>query len=661
MPIPQIKLDEAQQKKLVAELKEMESAAEEFHSTWEELHKIYWQQYFCQPDSEVKNYPWRNASNLFLPLGRVIQDGIQSQLHDAILSNDPPVKVSALRGSSMQRSDILSLFYGKHVCKKVIPFKKFGNDWNFLALTDGTGIARNRWDRTRILKRTVEVSMEPVYGEAQQMDMSAMMGMPNPPPVLAVQESVNEYVEIVREEKPILEVMDGSRLFIAPDTVNSLQYPDCKWYYIVKDLTWGELQIRKREGYANVDEELAARMGKRSPEEIERLRRENAAVSEGTVLNTTEVKEFYMRLVLPAEYLDGETKKQSFMEEGGYEEEVIVTYFPATEKIARIVPLQRVSPRGRRPDIALHYAGGIPFRFYGQGIQAKMRHLNAALNTSSNQMMDYGTLQNLPFYFYTPHMAQLPDLTGLAPGQGVPVADPRGVLFPRFNTDPNFFMMYNQFIQGYAERDGKITDQNTGRMPERAANKTFRGMALAQQMQNVAFKQVASLMADSYLEAMYDIHALYRRYAPPEIVFRVTDERGADFEEMRITRDEIDHDVELEMVINPDRSNDVQVAEKLFQLIVSIPYVAQNPKAVRASAKQLYNAIGHASGVRNFEEIWPEEMTYQIMQAQQQQQMQAGIPPTPPPQGGMGQPQIAPPTPEIIKEEDSGDIMGIKL
>ena len=43
--------------------------------------------------------------------------------------------------------------------------------------------------------------------------------------------------------------------------------------------------------------------------------------------------------------------------------------------------------------------------------------------------------------------------------------------------------------------------------------------------------------------------------------------------------------------------------------------------------------------------------------------MQAGIPPTPPQNqmGQMGQPQIAPPTPEIIKEEDSGDIMGIKL
>jgi hypothetical protein len=626
MPIDKMVLDEDQQKKLVARLKEMVDAAEEFHSTWEDLHKIYWQQYFCQPDSETRSFPWRGSSNLFLPLGRVIQDGIMSQLHDAMFANDPVVKVRATRAKSQTKSDILSRFYGEYVTKRVIPFKQVGNDWNFTALLDGTGVCRTRWDRARRLKRTISTTSEPIYGESQPMDMMGLQ-MSGPPPILAVQERTNENIEIIREAKPVMEIMDMARLRIAPDTIGSLNYPDCPWYYVIKDLTWDELVSRRREGYQNIDDELYAKLSRRSPDDIERLRRENENLSEGTVLNTAPVYEFYMRLVLPAEFQDGEKKvNQKFMDEDGYDEEVIVTYLPSTEKVTRVVPLSRAREDGKRPDIANHYAGGIPFRFYGQGIQSKMRHLNAALNTGTNQLIDYGTLMNMPFYFYVPHLAQLPDLTNITPGQGIPVGDSRGITFPRMSGDMNYFFALTQYIQGYAERDGTIADQNTGRMPEKSANKTAKGMELVMMSQQVNFRRVASLMSEAYKEALYSVHSLYRQYADDDIVFRVTDETGAEFRDETITRKDLDQEVDFEMVLNPDRQADFQVARALFDLTMQIPYIAQNPFAVRAAAKQLYNTIGYASGIRNFDEIWPEAMTQNIVTAQQQQMQQPGMP-----------------------------------
>ncbi len=673
MPIPQINLSEDNQRKLVARLKEMTEAAEEFHSSWEDLHKIYWQQYFCQPDSETRTFPWRGASNVFVPLGRIIQDGIMSQLHDAMFANDPVVKVKAETSRAMRRSDILSRFYGDYVFKKIVPLRKVGNDWNFMALLDGTGIARVRWDRDRRLKRIVQATMTPVYEEVEQVDFMGTQAE-WPSRIVALQETVDERVTVERREQPVWEVVDTSRLRIAPDTVSGLQYPECPWYYIVKDLTWEELLTRKREGYANIDDELLARLSHRSPDDIERMRRENQEVSEGTVLKTAEALEFYMRLVLPAEYADGEeTRSQDYGDENGYEEEVVVTYLPATEKIARIVPLYRVSPDGRRPDIPSHYAGGIPFRFYGQGIQSKMRHLNAAMNSGANQMIDYGTLQNMPFYFYVPHLAQMPDLASIVPGQGIPVGDPRGVQFPRMNGDMSFWLNLNSFLQSYAERDGTITDQTLGRLPEKSANKTYRGMALVQQLANVGFRRVAGLMSLPYVEALNATHNRYRRHAPAEIVFRVTGERGGDFEDMRISRYELDREVEFEMVLNPDRQQETQTAQALFQLVTSIPYIAQNPASVRAAAKHLYETIGSGGGVRNFEEIWPEQMTQQIImqqqsQAQQQAMMQGrpGQPmpvQQPPPQAQLppGPPQAEPSPDAMPTLREVDEEMGVNL
>lgn len=669
MALPKITLSEENQKKLAAQLREMIGIAEEFHSNWEELHKIYWQQYFCEPDSEVRTFPWRGASNLFLPLGRVIQDGIMSQLYDAMFSNDPTVKVRGTRSASVQRADVLSLFYGDYVFKKVIPLRTLGNEWNFLSCLDGTGVARPRWSREKKLRRNVSAEMVPVYGEAATDDILSMQ-----PQIVGIQEKITEDSYIQLDEKPVLDICDTTRLYIAPDTIGSLQYPDCPWYYIKKDLTWDELTSRRREGYANIDDELKARMQKRSPGDIERLRRQNEDLSEGTVLDTTEVCEFYMRLVLPCEYYDEDGKKvtQNYGSEDGYAEECVVTYLVDTGKISRIVPLSRIKADGRRPDIACKY-NSIPMRFYGQGIQAKMRHLNAMMNSAANQMVDYGTLQNMPWYFYVPHLAQMPDLTSLSPGQGVPVGDTRGVQFPRMNGDMGFWLNTLQFYQGWAERDGNISDQMTGRLPEKTANKTFRGMALVQQMANKSFKRVASLMAESYTEMLYAVHELYKRNAPPELVFRVTDERGANFEDFRIARRDFEQDVEFEMVLNPDRESEQMVAQALFQLVMQIPYVNQNPIAVRAAAKQLYDAIGSGAGRRNFNEIWPEEMTGQILTAQAQSQQQAmaaqamgigqpGMGPRPAPQmaprmGAARPPQ--PPQMEVMRGE-TGD-MGVKL
>ena len=551
---------------------------------------------------------WTGNSNLVLPVGRVIQDGVLSQLHDAMLSNAPTMKVVGVEGGDLNAAEDLSLFYNDYVWKRVIPITTLGNDWNFLIALDGTACARARWDRSTYLKRDVQARIEP----KTERVTTEVEGMP---PI--VDELITGYAEffeeVVTEERwnrAQVDIVDMGNLFMSPATKNSLEWPDCPWYYQRSELTWDQLLHRKyNQGYDGIDKELHSKMGPQQIEDRERTIRDNEDLSEGSSEDTTPVLEFYCRMVLPTKYrsASGELRSQTTDDEAGLAEEVIVTYFPATQKVARIIPLWRAYPDGLRPHICNWY-NKLPLSIYGQGVQAKARHINAMINSLANQGIDYGTLQNLPWYMYQPSMTDLmPDAHQLRPGQGVPVNDPRGVVFPRFQGDPNFWMGWIQQMQGFAERDGNVNDATTGIMPEKSANKTWRGMAAVLQQGQLAFGRLASLIVQGYEELFRRVHNQYKYRMTDDILARVTGS-STSFRQLRITRDVMQQDVDFQFVLNPNRLGDQQINAQMYQLMIAIPFIQQSPMAVRALAKQLYVSMGK----KNFEEIWPEQMVPQV-------------------------------------------------
>lgn len=644
--ISAITLSEEQQDELVRQLNEMIEEGESYHCTWEILHNQYLRQYLCEPDQAVKSFPWEKASNLRLPLGRVIQDAIQSQLHDAMFANDPAMKVIGMEGGDVANAELLTIFYGDYVWKQLMPLLSWGNNWNFNTLLDGTAGVLPYWTRNANLKRNRVIEIVPsTNGENE--------------------ERIVEEVTVERNERPDIATLDMTRFYPAPDTGlacnpgESLQYPNCRWYFIKSDLTPEDCMERKfNRGYANVTPELMATMGGRFLTLQERTALLNEQLSTAVTEKTTPLYEFYCRRVLPGRYQlkiedKNQEKTQGFDDPDGFSEEIVISFWEKTNKIARIVPLQRLCPDGRRPHVC-NWFNQIPGRLYGQGIQSKMRMLNSWMDTGANQMTDSGTIQNLPFFFYVPHLTGLmPDMAGIAPGQGIPVNDPRGVNIPRFQGDQSFWLEMMQFGQGWAERDGNVSDQTIGRMPEKAANKTARGMMMVQQMANIAFGRIAALMVQSYVDVFRAVHKLYQRHASTDVMFKVLGKR------VKLSPDDFQQDLDFMFLIAPNRQAEQQTTQALYQLMMAIPYVQQNPASVRALARQVYNATGSAMGYRNFDEFWPEEMTAQIVKMEQQQIMQqAGAPNQPPgaPTQGpapMGQPMM-PGTPPGMPAAPSG-------
>jgi len=639
--IPKISLSQSRQEDLIQQLTRMIEQAEDFKGDWDSEHSTFMSMYLAKPDQEVKNWPWRGASNLFLPLTRVTIDSLLAQFYDAMLAQRPTVV--GTEGTDVESAKLLEMFYFDHVWTKILNLKEIGNDWLFDTLLDGTSAVKVRWDRdeTLIRDQRVETSLRMKKEkfeilEGEEVEVETVAGF---------DEKVVEEVTSQRLDRPAVDITDMGRLFVAPSSGLGLQWPECPWYYEVTHLTWDELRSRKQHGYDNIDEELRSTLSEHELTSKERAIREEDEISQTDPTKTAKVIIFYMRMALPGEVksFDGETKKQNieFDDEGNQignalHEEVEIVYLADTKKIARIIPLTRLYPDGKRPHVENRFTR-IPRHFFGQGIPFKMKHLNRLLNSTFNQMMDYGTLQNMPFFFYEPaSTGLLGDMNQLKPGEGVPVLNSGGVNFPRFQGNKDFQLSVLQQVQAWAERDTAVTDFTQGRaasVPN--APRTARGTAMLMQQSNIAFSRMVALMAEQFTELLRRVHILYQRYAPRELEFKFFNQETNLFRKTNITRDLFYEDVDFQFQLNPNRLQEQQDNMQMAQFMMSIPYIGQAPQSVRALAKQLYESLGK----KNFEAIWPEEMIQaQVMQQQQQQ----GVPGQQAPPGAEGVPQGPP-------------------
>ena len=665
--IPKIQLSADEQTRLSRRLDEQIAQATEFKSReWDSKHEGFWRQYLAQPVNEVKNWPWKNASNLFIPQTQVIIEGILAQEFDAMFGNDPVVKVVGTEETDLETAEILTQYYGEYLYREVIDIKEIGGDLLLDNCVDGTAAAKPRWNRDTTVNRVQSIEEEPVTEKITE----EFLGVPiEAERITGIAYRNVESALIETVDEPAIDVSDMSRLYVAPDSGPSLQWPVCRWYYQEQYLTWDDLVERRRKGYDNIDDELKGFLGDRDLTEKERTERAKEGINESTVEETLQVTEHYMRWPLPARYQrpnEPEIKQDEGNEEG-YLEEIIATYCPATRKLLRIVPLMRLYPDRKRPHVDHRYHR-LPRFFYGLGIPSKMKHINSATNTSFNQWMDNGQLQNIPFYFYEPAtVGDMPNMTGLTPGQGIPVLNAGGVQFPRFsNSDNQFWLAALQQLQVWGEKVGTINDFNLGRAPSTPnAPRTASGQSMMLQAGQVAFARLVAMHAARFVELFRRVHALHRKNAKNETFARIFNAERGVYEKLRVPGRLFQREVDFQFVLNPNRVYEQQQAQQLFAMIA--PYLMQfNPSGVRTLMKEIWTL----NGKKNFDQIWPKDAMPMMQtggasigdgagQSSPLSQAQGIMPPSLPsnviPMPGMGAPPPMPTleAPEITPEQEN--------
>ena len=79
------------------------------------------------------------------------------------------------------------------------------------------------------------------------------------------------------------------------------------------------------------------------------------------------------------------------------------------------------------------------------------------------------------------------------------------------------------------------------------------------------------------------------------------------FQRRVVHSDVFKEDIDFRFELNPNRQLEQETNLMLFNLFSQIPFVGQNPEAVRVLAKQTYESLGK----KNFDEIWPSQVEAQ--------------------------------------------------
>jgi hypothetical protein len=271
------------------------------------------------------------------------------------------------------------------------------------------------------------------------------------------------------------------------------------------------------------------------------------------------------------------------------------------------------------------------------------------MNSSWNQMVDYGTLSNAPWGLIGPGAAgAFPELGALEPGRMYEVLDPRAIYFPRFNMDPNFYFGQNQQIQTWAEKMVNISDMQLGRAPTTPnAPRTARGQLAMIQMGNIAFSVLTAVHSQSFIEQFKRVHAFKKRWAKPEEVFRVLNKQSGLFEKRVITDKAFQADVDFEFQMMPNKSQEQQMNQALFGMTLSAVQQAIASPMIAPMVRTLLGDVYRSLGKKNFDTLWPENLVPNIMA---QASMDRAAPPAAQGSGGPnpsgGNPPVPPePTP----------------
>lgn len=646
--LQKLKYPEAAKVALAKILDEHIAEAEAFRTAnWSEDHAVHQRMYECIPKTTSPVWPWRGASSLFFPLGRSATDAHVSQEHDALWTNDPFLKLSAIESNDLKEAELLSIYYGEFLYKKQVKMRTIGGDYTMNNAIDGTTVLIPTWNRSSRTRINYSVEQKPLYRTIEE----EFLGLATKTRQIIGYEDIPKEEFIVESyDQPELSVGDVDKLFMSPETKNSLYAEECPWYYVESDWSVDQLTERynrKRAGvpvydFGSADDfaKLKGQVTNRQLTEKEKMKRQADGLSQTETGKSVRVQEHYMPLVLPGEYRVGDQiTRQDWDTEDGHMLDCIVTYLPDQRVVCRIVPVGRIYPDGKRPHILSQWCRRHNHP-YGMGVMARCRQMNKFINNMGNQMVDRGTLETLPFAFYNPSQTGLlPDMTGIAPGQYVPISgDPRGIFQPRMQSgSADFYNMAMNMGLEWNERDTTVNDFNLGRgRTTSTGTNTAKGQAMMMQAGRLMFSRLTSQHAEPLAEAYQRIHELHRRYAKDQI-FTVTGAGAQQFQKLRVPQRAFQQDVSFEFIINPDRTWETQVAEKILQYFAQLPEVMNNPEGKRRLYENFYTAWGQ----KDFNRIYS---------------IQAGMPPMQPGAEGQ-QPGAMPMQPQGMMQGLPGSTM----
>lgn len=570
---------------------------------------------------EPKDYPWPGAANFYVPLTAVGVETMKPRLVEGVLGQTPPIMVIPTTGALDDRKEIVETFlnWQTTVEMKIAPVVAQSAH---LFLQPGLVVAKTYWKVERRKRKFIRefeggteipVILQALFGATPPIDMkkeddltwsgiipTTLMGGSALEVTLHlnyIEESGQPMVQVLVEREEVIEgpqvdLIDPTDIIVPAkggDDPNNLPHITHRLWLSEDDLRRKALQGRF---YDDVVQELLDSGAPRGdqPTMDSNAYRQAQDVDEGIEgQGPSNVRRTQWEVL--------ESYRQYDIDDDGLAEEIIVWTSPhARGRILGWDYLDNVYAHGRRP-LRVGKFFPIPFRFYGLAFAEVIKGIQDEINAIHNQRVDYGTIQNLPFFAYR-GSSTLPNITPqLRPGQGIALDSVQDIIFPKFQGEPAWGQQEEAVLMQYFERLTGLTDLSIGRQPNRVgATRTAAGTQTLLSEAGLRFKGAMTAFQTFWVGVFSDILALDQEYLPPNKEFRVTGKQPTQIQIKDRTEIRGQYDIRLAATsetMNRQRMRDD--AQAIMQALMN-PVAMQGGviglKGVRRAYKKFLRAFG---------------------------------------------------------------------
>lgn len=272
----------------------------------------------------------------------------------------------------------------------------------------------------------------------------------------------------------------------------------------------------------------------------------------------------------------------------GIEEPIMATFLKDRRQLLRVVKWNR-----RRPFVIFEFSY-ILNRALGESVPEVLKVLNQELNTLHNLNIDALVLANTPYFFFDPVAGFTPDDVRLAPGVGIPTNGPpnQAVYFPQMNTKFNEMSRAEQDLMTYGERMLGAGANVQGAMQPKRTSATE--IATVDRRAGIRFLT----LFDRIRKGIRDVGKLAleydREYMPRELQVRIT---GLDADQPlfdTIKREDLEG--QFDVMVNGNSVLDEQAERQdqmnAYQLGLQNPLIMRNENSLYELTRDTLEVLG---------------------------------------------------------------------
>jgi hypothetical protein len=297
----------------------------------------------------------------------------------------------------------------------------------------------------------------------------------------------------------------------------------------------------------------------------------------------------------------GDATEENLSRREKFERDLVVYYLPALHKVIGVQDLGAMYPlkKHRRPIVEASLVKDGSYWSAGFGELLDKAEIELTRNHALGDRA--GKLSVGPVIFYTQASGFDPQTFEYTPGTSYCVDNPQAINVVDFKANMEYPVLKEQTVTKYAENVTGLNDMNLGRASDKPnAPRTARQtLALLSEGDIRASLDTASLREDwgRILDHFWDLCAMY---APKLMFFRVTEEDAAGLFQTQdggayLTEDERfgRYDFAIKFATSAtDKQAKKQEAIELYQVRVTNPLVATNPRALWVCLDQVSKAFG---------------------------------------------------------------------